>query len=269
MTEQTSLDLGLSSMAVSPPAPAAPPAAPRSQTASPAPQPAAQQPQDRTRGHSPALDQRQAAAASPADATIEIDGVPHRLDSLRETLQRDAAEQSRRLTLPPSPEGYEAKLPENFHAPEGMTFEFRGDDPLLANAKAMAHAKGWSQQDFSDALGIFAATQVEHAATLHAAKQAEIAKLGAAGPARVTAVCNWLKAVGGPDAAVLARTLDYAPVAGTVQAFERMMQKFSSQGGAGFSQQHRSQPDAGKIPGYESLSFEQKRCAQDRLNGRR
>jgi hypothetical protein len=29
------------------------------------------------------------------------------------------------------------------------------------------------------------------------------------------------------------------------------MRKFSSQGGAAFSQQHRTQPEAGKIPGYE------------------
>jgi hypothetical protein len=140
----------------------------------------------------------------------------------------------------------------------------------MAQARDFAHRSGWSQDTFSQALALHAASQVQQTAELQTAKAAEIAKLGVNGPARVTAVTNWLKGVGGADAETLVKVLDYAPVAGTVQAFERMMQKFSSQGGAGFSQQHRSQPEAGKIPGYEGMSFEQRRYAQDQQRaGRR
>jgi hypothetical protein len=174
-----------------------------------------------------------------------------------------ATEDSKRLTLPQKPDDYKVELPADFTPPEGMTFEFRADDPLMAKAREFAHEAGISQEGFGKLLSLHAAAQVESAATLQTAKAAEISKLGVNGTARVTAVTNWLKAVGGADAEVLVRTLDYAPVAGTVQAFERMMQKFSSQGGAAFSQQHRAQPEAGKIPGYEKMSFEQRRLAQD------
>jgi hypothetical protein len=174
-----------------------------------------------------------------------------------------ATEDSKRLTLPQKPDDYKIELPSDFKPPEGVTFEFRADDPLMAQARTFAHEAGISQEGFSKLLSLHAASQVESAAQMQTAKAAEIGKLGVNGPARVTAVTNWLKAVGGPDADTLVRTLDYAPVAGTVQAFENLMRKFSSQGGAAFSQQHRTQPEAGKIPGYENMSFEQRRLAQD------
>jgi hypothetical protein len=47
------------------------------------------------------------------------------------------------------------------------------------------------------------------------------------------------------------------------------MQKISSQGAASFSQSHRTAPDANPIPGYESMSFEQKRYAQEQNAARR
>jgi hypothetical protein len=43
------------------------------------------------------------------------------------------------------------------------------------------------------------------------------------------------------------------------------MQKFQSQGAASFSQAHRVAPDSNEIPGYDKMSFEQRRYAQDRL----
>lgn len=203
-----------------------------------------------------------AAASSTAAASARPEGLPETYwDAEKNTLkvepaaliadlkERDelkafkATEDSKRLTLPKDVNGYEAKLPDDFKAPEGIKFEFDQADPLLAQAKEMALKKGWSQTDFSDALALHAAGKVAEASQMATAKAAEITKLGVNGPARVDAVTAWLKAVGGADADTLVKVLDYAPVAGTVQAFERMMQKFSSQGGAAFSQSHRTQPD--------------------------
>jgi hypothetical protein len=48
-----------------------------------------------------------------------------------------------------------------------------------------------------------------------------------------------------------------------------MMQKVSTQGAASFSQSHRAAPDTNPIPGYETMSFEQRREAQDRNAARR
>jgi hypothetical protein len=49
-----------------------------------------------------------------------------------------------------------------------------------------------------------------------------------------------------------------------VKTFEGLMQQFSSQGGADFSQSGRSQQEAqpGKIAGFENMSFTQRRAAQ-------
>jgi hypothetical protein len=252
--QSLALDTGVSTVTASPsgalaaPAPAPPAQPPQGQTSKPdAPEPASRPSPDRIK-----LGEREFTA-----------------QELNDLAARHAAEESKRLTLPTDPSGYKTELPEDFTPPEGVTFQFKADDPLLAQARNMAHAKGWSQSDFSDALSLYAATQVSDMARLQSARQAEINKLGVNGSARVTAVQNWLKGVGGSDAAVLIRTLDYAPVAGTVQAFENMMRKFSSQGGAGFSQQHRTQPEAGKIEGYENMSFEQRRYTQDQLARRR
>jgi hypothetical protein len=180
-----------------------------------------------------------------------------------------ATEDSRRLTLPADANAYKIELPADFKPPEGVTFEFKADDPLLVQARALAHQSGMSQDNFSKMLSVYAAAQVQDQATITAAKQAEINKLGVNGPARVDAVTAWLKGVGGPDADILCKTLDYAPVAGTVMAFERLMQKFSSQGGSGFSQGHRAAPDDKKIPGYDTMSFEQRRFAQDQQRARK
>jgi hypothetical protein len=263
---ETQLDMGLVSAPPASPAPSA--AAPGPSQSPPAQQPQ-QQPLDRTRGHSPARDQREAAGTAPGAATIKLGDRSWTEAEVTEALAAKAEADSRRLSLPSMPEGYKAELPGDFKVPEGMKFEFRGDDPLMAQARAFAHEAGLSQDAFSKLLSLHAASQVEAAQTLQHAKAAEIAKLGVNGPARITAVTNWLKAVGGPDANVLVRVLDYAPHSSTVQAFERMMQKFSSQGSAGFSQQHRSQPESGKIPGFENMSFEQRRLAQDQRNSRR
>jgi hypothetical protein len=54
-----------------------------------------------------------------------------------------------------------------------------------------------------------------------------------------------------------------------VEAFERIMNKVSSQGTASFSQSHRTAPETNGIPGYEKMSFEQRRQAQDNNAARR
>jgi hypothetical protein len=90
---------------------------------------------------------------------------------------------------------------------------------------------------------------------------AELAKLGAAGPARVNAVERWLDATG--QGALKSSLVTAAQVVA-------MEQHMVQQGAARFSQPHRVPPsDANKIPGFGSMTFEQKRYAQDQLIARR
>lgn len=185
------------------------------------------------------------------------------IPKFNELSTRDAAEAIRKNSLPASADAYKLELPKDFKAPAGVEFKFDETAPEIAQARAMAHAKGWTQQDFSEALGIFAAAKVAEQAQVNTARAAEVAKLGATGPARVDAVSQWLDANG---LGVLKQTM---VTAAQVQAFENHITKLTTQSAATFSQQHRVAPENDAIPGYEKMSFEQRRYAQDQQRARR
>ena len=265
MSDQAALDLG---------AAPAPPQTPSASQPAPIQPPAPQAPrQPVTQGHSPARDQRAAhlAPAGPSTdgaAKIKVGDVEYSPAQLQDIAQRQATEDSKRLTLPTKPEEYQIALPADFAIPEGVTFEIDANDPRAPELQQFAHRHGLSQAAMSELVAIDAGKSLAEQTHMAAAAKTQIDLLGPNGPARVDAVTRWLKGVGGDDAATLIKVLEYAPVAGTVQAFERMMQKFSSQGNTAFSQSHRSQPDPMKIEGYETMSFEQKRAAQENNRAR-
>jgi hypothetical protein len=95
------------------------------------------------------------------------------------------------------------------------------------------------------------------------ARTTEVAKLGPTGPTRVDNVTRYL------DAAGLGVLKSGMITADHVIAWESHITKLTNQGGASFSQSHRAQPDNNKIPGYENMSFAQRRLAQDQLRARR
>jgi hypothetical protein len=119
------------------------------------------------------------------------------------------------------------------------------------------------QAGFSRLLGIYAANKLAEHQAITTGRTAEMEKLGATGPQRLEAVETWLKAKAGDKAATLISTLKQFPVAANVETFEALMRAFSSQGGASVTGSGREgQEDAGKIPGYENMSFAQRRMAQ-------
>lgn len=178
-----------------------------------------------------------------------------------------AADDSRRATLPATPEAYELKLPETFKAPEGIDVKLDANDPMYKTAREMAHAKGWSQSDFSDALGVVAAMKAGEAAQYETAKTANLAALGTKGPERIDAVTRWLAANFGeaevkPVLATLATTAH-------VTMFEKIISKLSSQGSASFTQSHRD-VDTGKLSpeAYEKLGYGEKKAYAERMSGK-
>ena len=182
-------------------------------------------------------------------------------------LDRQAQDDLRAATRPASPEGYEAKLPPDLKLPGGQTYTFNQNDPSLIAARNLAHAKGWSQQDFSEALGIFASHIAGQEAALAERSRAEVEKAGVNAPQRVDAVTRWITAeVGEADARPIRATI---VTDAHLRFYEKLMNKISSQGAAGFSQSHRVPPDTAGIPGYDKMSFEQRRQAQDNLAARR
>ena len=143
--------------------------------------------------------------------------------------------------------------------PGGATYTFDQNDPSLIAARNLAHAKGWSQQDFSDALGIFAGHQAQQEALIAEAARREIEKAGVTAPARVAAVSTWIRSeIGDREAAPILKTL---VTAAHLNFYEKMMPKIINQGVAGFSGKHRD-VDTGKLSDeqYSKLSYSQKKA---------
>lgn len=167
-----------------------------------------------------------------------------------------AAEESRLLALPKSPDEYKLDLPKEWKAPEGVEFQLDANDPLFKQARDFAHRNKLSQDEFSAGIALLASSKVADAATIKTAREAEIAKLGTNGPARVTAITTWMDAKGYGALKPMLVTADM------VSTFEKLMR--DTQGGSSFSQQHRDTPANGtKIEGYDKMNFAQRRAAQD------
>jgi hypothetical protein len=176
-------------------------------------------------------------------------------------LDRQSQDDLKKLTLPAAPELYEAKLPDGLTLPGGHEYKFNSADPSLIAARNLAHSKGWSQADFSDALAIFATHVAGEQAVLAERSAAELAKAGATAPQRVDAVGKWITGEMGE--------VDAKPIKATIvteahlRFYERLMGKITTQGAANFSQSHRTAPETGGIPNYDKMTFEQRRQAQD------
>jgi hypothetical protein len=180
-----------------------------------------------------------------------------------------AAEEVKAAARPQKADDYKLDLPADFKPPAGVEYKLDTNNPALAQLRAVAHKHGMTQDAVSELLGVYAGNEVGTQQAIQTAKAAEIAKLGATAPARVDSVINWLTGMDASadkgDARALAGML---VTARHVEAFERIIQKVTTQGTAGFSQQHRAAPDTG-IPGYDTMSFEQKRSAQDQRAAQR
>ncbi|MDA9508091.1 hypothetical protein XI09_26330 [Bradyrhizobium sp. CCBAU 11386] len=235
----------------------------------------------RARGHSPARDQREATEArnaAPAAATTGDDPAAPSGEKFKvgkyelseaevaTMMERQALDDLRKATIPPTPDKYEAKLPADFKAPEGIDYKFDASDPSIVAARNWAHAKGLSQDDFSQLLSLHAAHVTGQEAALAERARAEITKAGVNAPQRVDAVGRWITAeVGEADAKPIRATI---VTDAHLRFYEKIMSRLTSQGVAPFSQQHRVPPDTGGIPGYENMSFEQRRYAQEQRAGR-
>jgi transcriptional regulator with XRE-family HTH domain len=225
--------------------------------------------QDQPRGEAPPAPPGDQPPTPPADAAAKTKVGRYEVSEtqLGEMLQRQAQEDLRKATVPASAEAYEAKLPADLKLPGGQQFKIDASDPSLVAARNLAHAKGWSQQDFSEALGIFASHLAGQEFQLAERSRAELAKIGSNAPQRVDAASKWLDGfIGTADAAPIKATM---VTASHLAFIEKVMAAFETQGVGRFSQSHRVAPDDQRIPGYENMSFEQRRFAQDQRLARR
>lgn len=179
-----------------------------------------------------------------------------------EVATRDAAEQVRRLSLPQKPEEYKLELPKDFKLPVGVEFKFDPAKPEYSKFQQIAVKHGLTQDAVTDLLGTYAETMVGTQQSTEAWKAAEVQKLGANGPARVTAVETFLNGVIGSDKSK--QLMSVMVSAGAVEAFESLVGKFSTQGTASFTQAFREPREANgrvsneqfaKMSGAERLDY--------------
>jgi hypothetical protein len=176
-----------------------------------------------------------------------------------EVMARQAAEEVRRQSLPQTPDAYKVELPSDFRVPDGVTFKFNEADPLLAQAKTMAKEMGLGQEQFSKLLSLYAGTQVSTQQQVETARNAEIAKLGPTGPARIDALGRFFRATVGDAEGkqVMSRIFTASDVA----VMEKLAARYATQGGAGFSRVGSEPPGApGRLSdeAYAKLSASQK-----------
>jgi hypothetical protein len=188
-------------------------------------------------------------------------------DQLAGMMDRQAHEDLRKATMPATPDDYKLELSPGAKLPGEVEYKFNAGDPSLAALKNWAHAKGFDQSTLSEMLTIYATHEATQNAAIAARAREEVAKAGVNAPQRVDAVGKWITGeMGEADAAPIRATI---VTDAHLRFYEKMMQKVSSQGTASFSQSHRTAPDTNPIPGYESMTFEQRRYAQDQLAARR
>jgi hypothetical protein len=235
--------------------------------------PMAEKMQQQLQGEQPAADAQPPSQQPPpqqqsGERMVRIGEHERSEQAWNELAARDAEQQVRRQALPQAPGDYQAILPPDWQAPAdlppGTKFEFDMNSPALAQARAIAHASGMPQEKFSELLGVFASTKIGEQQNNARLRDANLRQLGSNGPMRVDAVATWLTARAGQDGAQVGNFLKAFPSAPIVKAMESLIKQFSSQGGADYSGQHRESADAeaGKIPGYENMSFAQVRARQ-------
>jgi hypothetical protein len=242
-------------------------------------------PNPRAVGHSPARDQREAAAARAAgeappaadqqQETPAATGPGEKFkigkyevseQEVRELMADKAARELRAASVPPTPDAYKLEISPDAKLPGDIAVKFDPSDAGLIAAKNWAHSKGLDQSAFSEMLTLYASHVAQQEAALAEVSRAEIAKAGANAPQRMDAVTRWITAeVGEADARPIRATI---VTDSHLRFYEKLMNKISSQGTASFSQQHRVAPDTGGIPGYENMSFEQRRFAKDQAAAR-
>lgn len=224
-----------------------------------------------------------AAAAKPADGgadAIKVGDVTVSSQEMKDFLADRAAKLSGTLQAPASADEYLLELPKDLTFPPGIEVALDKNDPVLGKLRGWAHKYQLPQEAVSEVLGLYAGKIAGERAIGQAAHLAEVEKLGPSGPGRVDAIALWLKSqlgdsgkvlsgVRGPDGFVQNGVLWTADIC---KAFEALMNKQRSQGAAGYTGNGRdnSNPNDGKIPGFENMSFAQRRHAQEqiRLNKR-
>lgn len=178
-----------------------------------------------------------------------------------------AAEDSRRLTLPQKPEDLPLELPQGFQAPQGVEIALDPNHHILGAARDFALKHGLTKDAWHDLVGLQAAMMAGDLVQINAAKDAEVQKLGPTASARKTAVDNFLTGFFGEELGK--HVSQFTFTAKTVEAWEKVMQRFSSPHGSSFTHAHREPAAPSKVDDavWEKMTYTERKDYASRHNG--
>jgi hypothetical protein len=182
---------------------------------------------------------RDAASVAP-DGRLQIGDMLLSQDDIKSLMTEKAARDLRATQVPPRAEDYAATLPQNFKLPEGTEWQFNEADPALNDIRQLAKRSGWSQDDFSNVLAVYAAKEVSAENLIRAAARAEMDKLGPAAAQRLSAVETFIRGIAGDQLGGALRQMILT--ANHVKGWEAIIQRMVGQGAASYSQAHRDVP---------------------------
>jgi hypothetical protein len=173
---------------------------------------------------------------------------------------KDAAD-ARAAAIPAEATGYKLELPETVKLPEGAALNL--EDPLFVAAQSKAHELGLTQAEFSKLAGLVVQGQIQERQQLADFRKTERAKLGSNSVARVEAVETALKGRFGDDAQHL------IPLLVSSRQVVLMEKLLSSGTAAPFTHEGREAEDPTSIPGFATMTFQQRMAALDARNAAR
>lgn len=224
--------------------PSASPSAPAAAPASPAASPSAPQtpPSDAPVRPAELADKSFDAYFDPQKG-VKFDALAKDFNELRAFKGQDDL---RRATVPTDANAYNHTIPAEIDWPktakgETVKFEIADDDPALAEFKKFAHADGWPQERLTKTLSLYARMRASEDAMIANARDEQVTKLGANGPARVDAVTRVLHAKLGADKGQA--IIDRMALHTDFEALEDVVKLITTGGNSTISQLHRERPD--------------------------
>jgi hypothetical protein len=187
-------------------------------------------------------------------------------DDIKGLLERKSLEDGRRAQMPRDASAYKLDLPADFKLPENSEWVWDTSDAassaMLDAARQWAFKHGLDQPAFSSLLSLYAQSELVGRQRFVEARAREIEQLGSAAAARVDAVSTFLESQLGSDLAGSLRSVLFT--AKSVQAIERIMRNFTSQGMSGNPGLARDGGDLSRGPQkvseeqYQAMSFHER-----------
>lgn len=183
-----------------------------------------------------------------------------KVDDIKSLLTDAETARAAKAALPKTPEEYKPEFPKDFKVPDGV--KINAADPRLLQWQKDAHELGLSQEAFSRGLVSELNRVVALQANLKAAVKARDDALGPNGTARVDTLHGQIDAYF--DAPVAADMKRMLVTPHNVAGMETIFAALAAQGVETLRRADGGgAPPAGKIPGYETMTTQQKFALAD------